>query len=187
MKIIKILIVFFIILISSFIACKKTSLTITTPDSDFFLAKMQDGQYGTNDFIITNNGNKITVITVNETNNYTFEKSISGIGGFYKNDSNDANYMVVVPTGGTVQTITMGKTEKETVEEIINIVGEENTANVILGIHNSKNDYGNGEISEINIDEVIGNVQVTDEERNRIENLINGSKNFGQYKEYKKT
>lgn len=186
MKPIKILLVFFI-LILSFIACKKTSLTITSPDSSFFLAKMQDGSYGTNEFIITNNGNKITT---HGTNNYTFEKSISGIGGFYKDDLHGTNYMVVVPTGGTVQTITMGAKEKETVEEIIGIVGEENTANVILGIHNSKNDYGNGEISNIDTDKVIGNAQITEEERKKIEDLINGlggNGNFGDYKEYKKT
>ena len=107
-------------------ACEKSTLKITYPNDNFFLNKMT-GWTG----LTIDNGGK-TIKADNKT--YEFEKTISGLGGIYKNENatgkND-EYMVIIPAGNEAHTITMGETEKETLEEIIGIIGAENSGGII--------------------------------------------------------
>ena len=172
MKLIKLFIMFFILTIS-FIECEKSTLKITNPDDNFFLHKLKN--IG-NDFKISHGGEKITT----EKGNYTFEKKITGIAGIYKKDGSD-EYMFVLPAGNEAHTVSVNEKEKKALEDIINIVGEENSGSVIQEI------LSNDE--KLNADKIAGS-NFSQEKKDAIQNVIDnlysdGSKNnFGSYKKY---
>ena len=172
-----------IIILTFFISCRKSTLKITEPEDSFFLDKMKGGDYtnGNDSFNVSNGGNNITIGSGNNTNNYTFESDIMGIGGIYK-DANSSNYVGVVPIGGSMYTVTMGKKEKEAVTKIIEVVGKEDSLKVIEGL--SK---GNG--GKLNTEEITKNLD--EKKKAEVKKIIEDSgldKNkFGDYKEYKKT
>lgn len=165
-----------IIILTFFISCRKSTLKITEPGPSFFLGKMKDGNYG--GFNVSNGGNNITIGNGSNTNNYTFESDIMGIGGIYK-DTNSSNYVGVFPIGGSMHTVTMGKNEKEALTKIIEVVGEENSLNVIKELSN-----GNG--GELDTEAITKNLD--DKKKAEVEGIINGlnGKNFGKYEKYEK-
>lgn len=165
-----------IIILTFFISCRKSTLKITEPGPSFFLVKMKDGNYG--GFNVSNGGNNITIGNGSNTNNYTFESDIMGIGGIYK-DTNSSNYVGVFPIGGSMHTVTMGKNEKEALTKIIEVVGEENSLNVIKELSN-----GNG--GELDTEAITKNLD--DKKKAEVEGIINGlnGKNFGKYEKYEK-
>ncbi|KLI34030.1 hypothetical protein A9X84_04555 [Brachyspira hyodysenteriae] len=158
-----ILIIF--ILITAF-SCKKTTLTITSPGPDFFLGKMQSGNWDK----VKVDGNKLTI----DGKEYTFEDQILGVGGVYK--GGDKGYIVAVPGGDNLYTIEMDEKAKESIDEIMNIVGEENVTGVMKDIINS-----GGDPSKVDVDKIASTAGVSEEEKKRLEDLfgkLDGS-NFG--------
>lgn len=172
-----------IIILTFFISCRKSTLKITEPGASFFLDKMKGGDYtnGNDSFNVSNGGNNITIGSGSNTNNYTFESDIMGIGGIYK-DANSSNYVAVVPGGDSMYTVTMDKNEKEAVTKIIDVVGKENSLNVIKELSN-----GNG--GKLDTEAITKNLDAN--KKAEVEKIIKDSgldKNkFGDYKEYKKT
>lgn len=170
-----------IIILTFFISCRKSTLKITEPGPSFFLDKMKGGDYtngdGKDSFKVSDDGKNITI----GSNNYTFESDIMGIGGIYQ-DTNSSNYVGVFPIGGSMHTVTMGKKEKEAVTKIIDVVGKENSLNVIKELSN-----GNG--GKLDTEAITKNLD--DKKKEEVEKIIKDSgldKNkFGDYKEYKKT
>lgn len=170
-----------IIILTFFISCRKSTLKITEPEPSFFLDKMKGGDYtngdGKDSFKVSDDGKNITI----GSNNYTFESDIMGIGGIYQ-DTNSSNYVGVFPIGGSMHTVTMGKKEKEAVTKIIDVVGKENSLNVIKELSN-----GNG--GKLDADSITQNLDAN--KKAEVEKIIKDSgldKNkFGDYKEYKKT
>ena len=174
-----------IIILTFFISCRKSTLKITEPGPSFFLDKMKGGDYtngdGNDSFKVSNGGNNITIGSGNNTTNYTFESDIMGIGGIYQ-DANSSNYIGVVPVGDSMYTVTMGKKEKEAVTKIIDVVGKENSLNVIKELSN-----GNG--GKLDTEAITKNLD--DKKKAEVKKIIEDSgldKNkFKDYKEYKKT
>lgn len=164
-----------IIILTFFISCRKSTLKITEPEPSFFLDKMKEGKYG--GFEVKNGGNTVNI----NGKDYTFESDIMGIGGIYK-DANSSNYVGVVPIGGSMHTVTMGKKEKEALTKIIEVVGEADSIKVIEGL--SKVNGG-----KLDADSITQNLD--DKKKAEVKKIIEDSgldKNkFGDYKEYKKT
>lgn len=149
------------ILIASF-SCKKTTLTVTSPGPDFFLGKMQNGNWGG----VKVDGDKLTINSGKNQGDYTFEEPILGVGGVY-NDGK-GGYLITVPAGDNLGTVQVKEEGKQAVDEILGIVGDENALGAINGIINSKDP------NNINVDEIVGNADVTEEEKKRIEEIVNG-------------
>ena len=164
-----------IIILTFFISCRKSTLKITEPGPSFFLGKMKDGNYG--GFNVSNGGNTVNIGNTN----YTFESDIMGIGGIYQ-DTNSSNYVAVVPVGDSMYTVTMGKKEKEALTKIIDVVGKEDSLNVIKELSN-----GNG--GKLDTEAITKNLD--DKKKAEVKKIIEDSgldKNkFKDYKEYKKT
>lgn len=169
-----------IIILTFFISCRKSTLKITEPGASFFLDKMKGGDYtngdGKDSFKVSDDGKNITI----GSNNYTFESDIMGIGGIYQ-DTNSSNYVGVFPIGGSMHTVTMGKKEKEAVTKIIDVVGKENSLNVIKELSN-----GNG--GKLDTEAITKNLD--DKKKAEVKKIIEDSgldKNkFGDYKKYEK-
>ena len=163
------------ILLSAF-SCKKTSLTITEPGPDFFLNKIASGNWQG----VTVNGDKLTI----DGKDYTFNDTILGVGGVYQ--GGDKGYIVAVPGGDNLYTVEMDQQAKYTVEmdqqakesidEVMNIVGEENITGVMKDIVNS-----GGDPNKIDVDKIAASSNVTEEEKDRLIELFGGlsSSNFG--------
>lgn len=172
MKFSKFFITIFILTLA--VSCTVSKLEITKPDESFFLSKMTG--WGTN-FTVDNGGANIKV----EGTNYTFEESIAGLGGVYK-DSNGSNYMIVVPAGGEAHTVTVKKEEKEKVDKIIDIVGEENVGGFIGALTTEE-----GFKDQTNINNLKSNLP--EDKQKELEDLIKDmdKNNFGSYQKYPKT
>lgn len=175
-----------IIILTFFISCRKSTLKITEPGPSFFLDKMKGGDYtngdGNDSFKVSDDGKNITIGSGSNTNNYTFESDIMGIGGIYQ-DTNSSNYIGVFPIGGSMHTVSMSKNEKEAVTKIIDVVGKENSLKVIEGL--SKVNGG-----KLDADSITQNLD--DKKKAKVEDIIkqyglNDKDKFGDYKEYKKT
>ena len=175
-----------IIILTFFISCRKSTLKITEPGPSFFLDKMKGGDYtngdGKDSFKVSDDGKNITIGSGSNTNNYTFESDIMGIGGIYQ-DTNSSNYIGVFPIGGSMHTVSMGKEQKEAVTKIIDVVGKENSLNVIKELSN-----GNG--GKLDADSITQNLD--DKKKAEVKKIIeesglNDKNKFKDYKEYKKT
>ena len=175
-----------IIILTFFISCRKSTLKITEPEDSFFLDKMKGGDYtngdGNDSFNVSNGGKNITIGNGSNTNNYTFESDIMGIGGIYQ-DANSTNYVAVVPAGDSMYTVTMDNKQKEAVTKIIDVVGKENSLKVVTEILSK----GNG--GELDTEAITKNLDAN--KKAEVEKIIKDSgldKNkFKDYKEYKKT
>lgn len=173
MKFLKIFITIFIFTLA--ISCTISKLEITKPDASFFLSKMKD--FG--DLKSTNGGQTISIGSTN----YTFEKPIAGLGGVYRG-TND-KYMVVVPAGDEAHTIEMTKDQKETLDKIIDIVGEENVGGMI-GAITTEEGFKQGD----NIENLKANLP--EDKQKELQDLIDSNKdlkdkNLGTYQKYPKT
>lgn len=170
--------VFYIIFILiTILSCRQTNLTKTGPGDDFFLNKLAKGNWEG----VSVNGNTITITGVNGNDSYTLDGTIVGIGGIYKDDKNNGNYIITVPDGSNLHTVKVDEEGKDAINGIINIVGEENALGVITGIGKSN---GNGNAK---VDDVIKNANVTDKEKDKIQkylNIINGKGNGNGYQKY---
>lgn len=170
-----------IIILTFFISCRKSTLKITEPEPSFFLDKMKGGDYtngdGKDSFKVSNDGKNITI----GSNNYTFESDIMGIGGIYQ-DANSSNYVGVVPVGDSMYTVTMDKNEKDALNDIVQVVGKENSLKVIEGL--SKVDGG-----KLDTEAITQNLNP--EKKAEVEDIIKryglDKNKFKDYKEYKKT
>lgn len=169
-----------IIILTFFISCRKSTLKITEPGPSFFLDKMKGGDYtngdGKDSFKVSNDGKNITI----GSNNYTFESDIMGIGGIYQ-DTNSSNYVGVFPIGGSMHTVSMSKEQKEAVTKIIDVVGKENSLNVIKELSN-----GNG--GKLDTEAITKNLD--DKKKEEVKKIIEGykldGKDFGKYEKYEK-
>ncbi|WP_297297267.1 hypothetical protein [uncultured Brachyspira sp.] len=153
------------ILLASF-SCKKTSLTITEPGPDFFLNKIASGNWQG----VTVDGDKLKI----DGKDYTFNDTILGVGGVYQ--GGDKGYIVAVPGGDNLYTVEMDQQAKESIDEVMNIVGEENITGVMKDIVNS-----GGDPNKIDVDKIAASLNVTEEEKDRLIELFGGlsSSNFG--------
>lgn len=153
------------ILLASF-SCKKTSLTITEPGPDFFLNKIASGNWQG----VTVDGDKLTI----DGKDYTFNDTILGVGGVYQ--GGNKGYIVAVPGGDNLYTVEMDSKAKESIDEVMNIVGEENITGVMKDIVNS-----GGDPNKIDVDKIAESSNVTEEEKDRLIELFGGlsSSNFG--------
>lgn len=153
------------ILLASF-SCKKTSLTITEPGPDFFLNKIASGNWQG----VTVDGDKLTI----DGKDYTFNDTILGVGGVYQ--GGNKGYIVAVPGGDNLYTVEMDQQAKESIDEVMNIVGEENITGVMKDIVNS-----NGDPNKIDVNKIAESSNVTGEEKDRLIELFGGlsSSNFG--------
>ena len=163
-----------IIILTFFISCRKSTLKITEPEPSFFLDKMKDGNYG--GFNVSNGGNTVNIGNTN----YTFESNIMGIGGIYKDKSNSSNYVAVVPVGDSMYTVTMDKNEKDALNDIVKVVGKENSGPVIQEILTN-----NG---KLDAEAITKNFP---DKKTEVEDIIkqyglDNKNQFGDYKEYKK-
>lgn len=170
-----------IIILTFFISCRKSTLKITEPEPSFFLDKMKGGNYtnGTNSFEVKNGGNTVNI----NGKDYTFESDIMGIGGIYQ-DANSSNYVGVVPIGGSMYTVSMGKNEKEAVTKIIDVVGKEDSLKVVTEI------LSNGNGGKLDTEAITKNLD--DKKKAEVKKIIeesglNDKNKFKDYKEYKKT
>lgn len=148
----------YILIICAFIfvfSCKKTDLTVTEPGPDYILSKLMNGTWEN----VSINGDKLTI----GSEEYTFEDSLLGIGGIFANGN---NYVIAAPLGNLI-TISAEGESIEGVKEIIDIVGEENAIGVINGIAENKDN-----LSSINPKDIIESADVTDEEINRIGEIL---------------
>lgn len=162
-----------IIILTFFISCRKSTLEVTEPGASFFLGKMKDGNYG--GFEVGNGGNTVKF----NGKDYTFDSDIMGIGGIYE-ATNSKNYVAVVPVGDSMHTITMDKNEKDALNDIVKVVGKENSGPVIQEILTN-----NG---KLDAEAITKNFP---DKKNEVENIIKKHKldeknKFGDYKEYKK-
>ena len=153
-------------------ACEKSTLKITYPNDNFFLGKLKS----LNGFNVSADGKTITTDKT-----YTFEKTISGLGGIYKDEK--GNYMVVVPAGDKAHTVKdITPEQKRTLDEIIDIIGEENSGG-LMGALTTTEGFD---------DKNVGNLKagLSEEKQNQLQSIIDNNfrdgKNFGTYKEYTK-
>lgn len=162
-----------IIILTFFISCRKSTLEVIPPN---FFSKMKDGNYG--GFEVKNGGNTVKF----NSKDYTFESDIMGIVGIYQDKTNSSNYVAVVPVGDSMYTVTMDNKRKEALTQILEVVGEENSLNVIKELSN-----GNG--GKLDTEAITKNLDAN--KKAEVEKIIKDSgldKNkFGDYKEYKKT
>lgn len=169
MKFSKILITIFILTLA--ISCTVSKLEITKPDDNFFLSKMT----GWSGLDVSNGGNNIKV----DNKEYTFEKPIAGLGGVYK-DATGSNYMIVIPAGEEAHTVTIEKDEKETLDKIIDIVGEENVGGFVGALTTEEG------FNEENVNNLKANLP--EDKQKELQDLIDNktwaNKNFGEYKKY---
>ena len=173
-----------IIILTFFISCRKSTLKITEPGPSFFLDKMKGGDYtngdGKDSFKVSDDGKNITIGSGSNTNNYTFESDIMGIGGIYK-DANSSNYVAVVPGGDSMYTVTMSKNEKDALNDIVKVVGKENSGPVIQEILTN-----NG---KLDADSITKNLD--DKKKEEVKKIIESSglsgKDFVKYEKYEKT
>ena len=171
MKITKIFYIIFIL--TAILSCRQTTLTKTGPGDDFFLNKLAKGNWEG----VSVNGNTITITGGLGDGSYTLDSTIGGLGGIYKDDQNNGDYIIVAPDGSNLHTVKVNEEEKNAINGIIGIVGEENALGVITGI-------GNG---NTNVDDVVKNANVTDKEKYKIQeylDIINGKGNSNGYQKY---
>ena len=159
-----------IIILTFFISCRKSTLEVIPPN---FFSKMKDGNYG--GFEVKNGGNTVSIGNTN----YTFESDIMGIGGIYQN-ANSSNYVAVVPVGDSMYTVTMDKNEKDALNDIVKVVGKENSGPVIQEILTN-----NG---KLDAEAITKNFP---DKKTEVEDIIkqyglDNKNQFGDYKEYKK-
>ncbi len=160
----------YILIICIFIAsfsCKKTNLTITEPGPDFFLNKIASGNWDG----VTVNGNNLNI----NGKDYTFSDTILGVGGVYQ--GGDKGYIVAVPGGDNLYTVEMDTQAKESIDEIMGIVGEENVSGVMKDLIDS-----GGDPSKVDVDKIASTSGVSEEEKKRLEELFGGlsGNNFGK-------
>lgn len=162
----------FITILTLAISCTVSKLEITKPDSSFFLSKMKD--FG--DLKSSNGGQTISI----KGTNYTFEKPIAGLGGVYK-DATGSDYMIVVPVGEEAHTVIVEKEDKETLDKIIDIVGEENVGGLVGALTTEE-----GFKDQTSIDNIKANLP--EDKQKELQDLIDSknlaNKNLGTYKKY---
>ena len=160
------------------VACEKSTLKITHPEDSFFLNKLKS----LNGFKVSNGGKDITINDGTNDKTYTFEKTISGLGGIYSDGK--GGYMVVVPAGNEAHTVTMGKSDKKTLEEIIDIIGMENSGGIIGALTTTEGFKDNKNIEGLKSG-------LSDDKKQQLEDLIANKKldenNLGTYTKYPKT
>ncbi|WP_455145602.1 hypothetical protein [Brachyspira pilosicoli] len=173
MKISKIFYIIFILI--AILSCRQTTLTKTGPGDDFFLNKLANGDWEG----VTVNGNTITITVGNSEENYTLDSTIAGLGGVYKDDKNNGDYIIAVPDGSNLHTVKVNEEEKNAINGIIDIVGEENALGVITGIGSTD--------GSTSVDDVVKNANVTDKEKEKIQeylDILNGKGDPDSYQKY---
>ena len=159
-----------LLFILTFFSCKKTTLTITGPGAELFLSKMENNKW--EGVTVSDNGNKITISGGSwGDKNYTFEDNILGVGGIYKDDSpsGDKEYIVTVPAGDTLYTVDMTEDGKNTINDIVSIVGEDKALGIMVNIASNGCIDING---DIDVNKLVGNSGITSEQVSQIEAIV---------------
>ena len=173
MKTTKIIYISFILI--SILSCRQTTLTKTGPGDDFFLNKLAKGNWDG----VSVSGNTITITGGLGDGSYTLDSTIGGLGGIYKDDKNNGDYIIAVPDGSNLNTVKVNEEEKNAINGIIGIVGEENALGVITGIGNSD--------GKTQVDDVVKNSNVSDKEKEEIKkylDILNGKGEANSYEKY---
>ena len=98
-----------------------------------------------------------------------------GVGGVYQ--GGDKGYIVAVPGGDNLYTVEMNTQAKESIDEIMGIVGEENVSGVMKDLIDS-----GGDPSKVDVDKIASTAGVSEEEKKRLEELFGelSGNNFGK-------
>ena len=167
------------LLVMSFISCtKNTGITVTKPGSDLILSKMQSGTWNEANV----DGNTLT-ITGNSgySGNYTFDSPVLGIGGVYKNDSDQDSYILTVPMGPDLAVINVNQKGKEAVDAILDVLDDEGGEAVIGNLINSIMQNGAANIDLSDADKILANTNFPKEKYEQIKNILTESS--GGFKE----
>ena len=168
-----------IIIIFSILSCTKDfGVQVTQPSSDFFLSKMQNGNWSG----ASVDGNTLTITggSGNLNGNYTFDSPVLGVGGIYKNEKGDIILAVPGPDGLVVaETDEKGK---EALDAILEVVGEEGGEKVISNLVGQVSSSG-GNIDLSNPDKILAGTDLPPDKRAEVEAILqnsNGSFKGGQ-------
>ena len=159
------------LLVMSFISCtKNTGITVTKPESNLILSKMQSGTWQN----ATANGNTLTITGNNGYDgNYTFDSPVLAIGGVYKNDSAVGNsYILTVPMGPDLAVVEMNKEGKEAVDAILDVLDKEGGEAVIGNLINSIMQNGAANIDLSDADKILANTNLPKEKYEQIKNIL---------------
>ena len=158
------------LLVMSFISCtKNTGITVTKPESNLILSKMQSGTWQN----ATANGNVLTITGNNGYDgNYTFDSPVLAIGGVYKNDSAQDSYILTVPMGPDLAVVEMNKDGKDAVDAILDVLDKEGGEAVIGNLINSIMQNGAANIDLSDADKILANTNLSPEKYEQIENTL---------------
>lgn len=158
------------LLVMSFISCtKNTGITVTKPESNLILSKMQSGTWQN----ATANGNTLTITGNNGYDgNYTFDSPVLAIGGVYKNDSAQDSYILTVPMGPDLAVVEMNKEGKEAVDAILDVLDYEGGEAVIGNLINSIMQNGAANIDLSDADKILANTNLSPEKYEQIKNTL---------------
>lgn len=168
------------LLVMSFISCtKNTGITVTKPESDLILSKMQSGNWANAKV----NGNTLNITGVDGYNgNYTFDSPVLGIGGVYKKDSASGNsYILTVPMGPDLAVINVDQNGKDAVDAILDVLDDEGGEAVIGNLINSIMQNGAANIDLSDADKILANTNLPSEKYEQIKNILTESS--GGFKE----
>ena len=159
-----------IIIIFSILSCTKDfGVQVTQPSSDFFLSKMQSGNWSG----ASVNGNTLTITVGNGLNgNYTFDSPVLGVGGIYKGENGDIILAVPGPDG-----LVVSKTDekgKEALDAILEVVGEEGGEKVISNLVGQVSSSG-GNIDFSDPDKILAGTDLPPDKRAEVEAILKGS------------
>ena len=159
-------------LVMSFISCtKNTGITVTKPESNLILSKMQSGNWANAKV----NGNTLNITGVDGYNgNYTFDSPVLGIGGVYKNDI-DGNYILTAPMGNELAVVTINQNGKEAVDAILDVLDDEGGEAVIGNLINTIMQNGAENIDLSDADKILANTNLPKEKYEQIKNILTES------------
>lgn len=167
------------LLVMSFISCtKNTGITVTKPESDLILSKMQSGNWANAKV----NGNTLNITGVDGYNgNYTFDSPVLGIGGVYKNDSAQDSYILTVPMGPDLAAIKVDQNGKDAVDAILDVLDDEGGEAVIGNLINTIMQNGAENINLSDADKILANTNLPKEKYEQIKSILTESS--GGFKE----
>lgn len=160
------------LLVMSFISCtKNTGITVTKPDSNLILSKMQSGTWQN----AAANGTTLTITGNNGYDgSYTFDGPVLGIGGVYKNNT-DGSYILTAPMGADLAVVTINQNGKEAVDAILDVLDDDGGEAVIGNLINTIMQNGAENIDLSNADKILANTNLPVEKYEQIKSILTAS------------
>lgn len=153
------------------ISCTKDyGVKITKPGADLILSKMQSGNWAG----ATANGNKLNINTGNHKGDYTFEETVLGIGGIYKDDK--GGYIMTAPAGDELYVVGMDADAKKAVDAILDILDDEGGEAVVGNLISAVLDNGADKIDLSDSNKILAGTNLPPEKRAEVEKILANSK-----------